>query len=142
VPDDIVMVPVPANRLQEVYALLARSPEAGNGREPASGARAMGPRTEALIRRAYTESPPAMLGVWRYLADHPDQVVTTEQIAAAINRTRNQLGGVLGAFGHRWASRYRQRDVPWPFEARWNDEQHTMTYLMPRQVAEIINATP
>ena len=91
---------------------------------------------EALIQRCFRESPPPMQGVLQFLAANPERRFVVAQIAEAIDRTPNQLRGVLGAFGNRVKNRYGMDS--WPFEAEWSDEAGGVLYRMAEHVARII----
>lgn len=139
----IHMVPVPEDRLEEVYAVLGRAKL--NGSAPA--AESAVPEVEAdtsidaaLIARAYRESPPSMVKFLDYLADHAGETIPSPAMAEHMGLTWNQLAGVLGAFGRRWKNRYQQKGS-WFFGAYWNYEQHHMDYSMPATVADIIKET-
>jgi hypothetical protein len=77
------------------------------------------PATPDLIRRAYEESPPAMKRFLDYLTEHAGRYVPNDEVADAVGVSRQQLAGVLGAFGRRWANRYQQRHAKWFFDAEW-----------------------
>lgn len=131
---EILNVPIPKDRLQEVYELLARrrsSPERESTVEsiPVDW-------SESLLARAYRESPPPMRKILDYLAERPDKLITSEQLAKAISRSRGQLAGVLGAFGRRWRNRYKQ--PAWPFSGSWDGEQSMHVYSMDKQTAASI----
>jgi hypothetical protein len=127
---EFVNVPVPADRVQEVYALLARRPEEA----AVTGSR--GWSRENLLR-SYRESPEAMMKAFDYLAGHAGQEVTTKELAAAIGVTRSQLAGVVGAFGRRKKNRYGEDDLP--FRAVWSAGAGMVVYEMSPAVAAVIN---
>ena len=139
----IHMVPVPEDRLQEVYAVLGRP----RGEEGAAGSAPSAPPSpggdgdssldSALIARAYRESSPAMAKFLDYLADHPDETISSVTLAEHMELTWNQLAGVLGAFGRRWKNRYQQQGK-WFFGAYWNYAQGNQDYTMPSAVADVI----
>lgn len=74
-----------------------------------------------------------MAAILDYLAERPGQEVTTEELSGAIGRTRSQIAGVAGAFGHRLKSRYGIDT--WPFEAYWSRRHGMVVYRMSEQVA-------
>lgn len=132
----IHMVPVPEDRLQEVYSVLGR-PKA-NGASPAPDAGDAGPTIDVgLIARAYRESPPRMVAFLDYLADRPDEKISSNELAKHMGVTWNGLAGVLGAFGRRWKNRYQQKGH-WFFGAHWNYEEGHQDYTMPAAAADII----
>jgi hypothetical protein len=127
---EFVNVPVPPDRVQEVYGLLAR------GAEEAAVNGARGWSRDNLLR-AYRESPEAMHKAFDYLAGHAGQEVSTEELAAAIGVTRSQLAGVVGAFGRRKKNRYGEDDLP--FRAVWSAGAGMKVYEMSPAVAAVIN---
>jgi hypothetical protein len=126
---EFVHVPVPAERVQEVYELLARRPEEA----AVNGSRGW---SRDNLLRAYRESPEAMKKAFDYLADHAGQEVTTDELAAAIGVTRSQLAGVIGAFGRRKKNRYGQENLP--FRAVWSAGAGMSVYEMSPAVATVI----
>lgn len=127
-----VSVPVPEDRVQEVYALLAgEAPGEPVGNGAAEWAQ------EAIVRM-YRESPPAMRAFLDHLCDHAGQEFTLQQMADAIDRTAQQTRGVLGAFGHRVSSRYRW--TSWPILSEWDSEERTVLYEMSPAVAQMIRS--
>lgn len=137
--EEFVMVPVPRNRVLEVYALLAAPPGA---RGPA-GAEAT-PDDErdlwdaALVERAYRESSDAMRGVLDHLADHPGQRILSADLGQVVGYSRPQLAGVFGAFGRRWNNRYKNPGK-WFIKAEWSGAADQWEWWMEPEVAEIIN---
>jgi hypothetical protein len=113
---DFVSVPVPIERVQEVYELLARrsprrsaAPQITDGGYPAGW-------SEALIDRMYVESSGAMRGILVAVAKKSPYWVTTAEIAEACNVTARQVIASLGPFEKRVRGRYGMDR--WPFEAR------------------------
>lgn len=142
-PTNYHMVPVPEDRLQEVYAVLGRPGGEGNSTasSPQSppGGNDDSPIDAALIVRAYRESPPSVVKFLDYLAEHPDETISSNDLAKHMGLTWNQLAGVLGAFGRRWKNRYQQKGK-WFFDNAWNFEEGHQDYTMPAAVADIIKA--
>jgi hypothetical protein len=139
----LVMVPVPEDRVLEVYALLARPKGAA---ESIPAVVSAGPVVEApsiddeLIARAYRESPPAMKGFLEYLADRPGVWISSREIGDSLGLDWNKVAGVLGAFGRRWHNRYQQPQKRWFFDERWNHDKNHQEYRMPERAAEVIKA--
>jgi len=131
---EFIMVPVPRDRVQEVYRLLATEPvlptAALTGEEEAE------PWTDSDITRAYRESPPRMKLFLDYLASMPGQAVTSEETAKAVDYTRHQQAGMLGAFGRRVKNRYGRST--WFFEYGWNDKRGEWTYSMEAGPAKVL----
>lgn len=146
---DFINIPVPRDRVQDVYELLARIAIDKPAQARQSG-RVNGTIEwpEDLLMRAYRESPPAMKVVFDYLASHADKAATSEMLKNAIASVlkkpgykRDQLAGVLGAFGRRWKNRYRRggrADGAWPFAATWNGDLGMYEYRMSGDVAEVM----
>jgi hypothetical protein len=142
---DYIMVPVPPDRILEVYALLSRAPSetaepeppVGAAESPSAPGRATDPK---VIARAYRESSDKMKAFLDYLADRPEQLISTEVVGNAIGYSWNQVAGMLGAFGRRWEHRYKAAGK-WFFHAGWNYEENHMDYRMPDAAAAIIKET-
>lgn len=92
------------------------------------------------VRRAYKESADKMRAILRFLASRPDQEVSTEEIAEAIDAKFgwNTVAGMLGAFGRRCANRYGKPKPMW--EYRYDDRGRTLI-TMPGKAAETIRST-
>src|SRR2546422_10399331 len=109
----IAHIPVPEERLPEVYEALARlfareSPRASSTADP----------SDDLVRTAYLESETPMRSILDYLADRSGQWVPVEDLRAGASMSEGSFRGTMGAFGHRRSSRYQQGGQ-WPFETRW-----------------------
>lgn len=142
--EQFVSVPVPAHRVQEVYALLAQAP-VGNRREPAPSGDSEGAWTEHLVRRMFKESGDPMQRMLRVLADADGDEVSTNEIAAALNLTKgaSSVAGMAGAIARRVSSRYSMDGLPW--ETRWryidptDETQGTETLIsLPKWICKII----
>jgi hypothetical protein len=137
---DYVSIPVPSDRVQEVYELLAR-PKGAPAPTPAAGAVTVGETDPDLVVRAYRESSPKMKAVFNHLAANPDRVVKGNDLAAAIGYHPHQLAGALGAFGRRWLNRYHGGvETAWPFKSWWDSEINTMVYKMSAETADLIKS--
>lgn len=138
---EFINMPIPVDRVQEVYDLLGR-PTA-----PASVAQSASAATEpeilvdgALLARAFRESPDSMKKVFRHLAKNPDRAVPMVELAQAVGYKPAEMAGALGAFGRRWKNRYHGgEDAKWPFDSWWDHENNTMVYKMSAAAAEVIN---
>lgn len=146
------MVPVPRDRVQEVYEVLARprrSPQNAQA-EPDSVRSSDTFNSEAFLKRCYRDSQPAMRSVLEHLAKNAGRAVTSEELAEAIGQakdetdyTREQLAGVLGAFGRRFKNRYNGGTVGdgnWPFSAEWSPEDGMYVYQMEPGIAKIFKS--
>lgn len=139
---NFVMVPVPAERVTEVYALLAQEPAEATP-EPFEWKPAPArPAPDAfLVSLAYRDSSPKMKAFLDYLADRPDEWISGPQVGEAIGYPKgSQVAGMLGAFGRRWEHRYHGVAAS-PFESTWNGVENHMDYRMSGDIAAIIRET-
>jgi hypothetical protein len=114
---EFVNIPVPVERVQEVYELLAR---------PAASRTALGPQvtdngypegwSQAMIERMFIESSSAMRRILYSIAERSPSWVTTGEIGAASGLSSRQVIASLGPFEKRVRGRYGMNR--WPFEAR------------------------
>jgi hypothetical protein len=132
---EFVMMPVPVDRVQEVYELLAR-PSAAIGAGTADGVSVMPlPWSDEFLRRAYKESSAAMKAVLDTLASRPGETVSVVDLAAATGLDRGKVPGVLGAFGRRWNHRYEQGEANLPFKSYRSVAAGMTVYEMDEVVA-------
>lgn len=119
--EQFVSVPVPANRVQEVYALLAQPPVVLQ--PPAVRGPGESDWTEELIRRMYRESGDPMQRMLRILAEADGAEVSTNEIAAALELSKgaSSVAGMAGAIGRRVNSRYGMAGLPWTTRWRYVD---------------------
>lgn len=144
---EFVKVPVPVDRLQEVFALLGASRvgdepivAVGRGAVPAAETVVASIDTET-IARAYRESSDAMKKTLDYMADHAGHVIRMEELAESVGYSPGQMRGTLGSFGNRWKNRYHGgEDVPLPFSRWWVSADNTMAYRMTEDVAAVMRA--
>ena len=135
---EFVSVPVPVDRVQEVYRLLASQPKRT----------AIGPQVtdnghpegwnKAMIERMFVESSSAMRRILHALAERSPKWTTTGQIAEASGMTPRQVVASLGPFEKRVRGRYGMRR--WPFEAREFVDAGVFKYSMSTGTAEGIIA--
>jgi hypothetical protein len=137
-----IMVPVPEDRVMEVYALLGRDSKTTEPEPPAAvsvtaetGSVLFDPD---LVTRAYRESPPGMKAFLDYLADRSGEKVSSRVVGKDLGYTWNQVAGMLGAFGRRWRNRYGQTQKKWLFEDGWNFAESHQDYRMPENTARVI----
>lgn len=140
---EFVSIPVPVDRVQEVYELLARPKAQQPEARKASGEDALedGGLTEAdrdILVRAYRESQETMRTVFKYLAERAGHSVLMTELAAGVGRTPRQMSGALGAFGRRFANRYAKDGAKWPFAAWWDYERGMMVYRLSPEAAEVV----
>lgn len=146
---EFVSVPVPVDRVQEVYELLARQPRPGT----AGHDEQVAARDAALIDRAYGGSGWRMQAAIEYLAAHAGAEVPMTELAIAVEKSNpapktpqpspkelaKSMSGAMSAFSRRWRNRYHEgRDVPQPFGRHWDFERRMMVYSMEPEVAEAI----
>ena len=138
---EFLTIPVPIDRVQEVYELLGR-PKGATTSAPSSPPSPIAEATDAaVVARAYRESPPAMKKIFDHLAENAEHVVMGNDLAAAIGYHPHQMAGALGAFGRRWKNRYHGgENTKWPFASWWDFDVNTMAYKMSAETAEVIKA--
>lgn len=131
---DMVNVPVPVDRLQEVYALLAR-----NAFKPSISHQVLEEGypagwSQALIDRMFTESSSAMRRILTGIAQRSPSWVTTSDIAEASGLSTRQVIASLGPFKKRVRGRYGMGH--WPFAARELADAGILKYSMSPEVAK------
>jgi len=132
---EYVSLPVPVDRVQEVYELLARPSGAG----AVDGVSATSvPWSEELLQRAYDESSEAMRAVLETLASRPGETIPVTELTEGAGLERGQLPGVLGAFGRRWKNRYRQGEANLPFKSYRSIAAGMTVYEMDAAVAAVL----
>ena len=131
-----VAVPVPEDRVTEVYGLLSvppQPPEDQVGEEPADRGRQW---DEAALKEYLAEASDTIKGLAKYLAERPGQEVTTGEVASDLNLWRgwNSLAGALGA----WGRKVKNRGFDgFPWETWWGEDGHSRMRMSP-EVAEIV----
>lgn len=135
---EFVSVPVPVERVQEVYRLLARSaarpiadPQDTIEGYPAGWSR-------GLIDRMFVESSSAMRRILSAIAEKSPGWVTTDEIAEASGLTARQVVASLGPFEKRVRGRYGM-DL-WPFASRVFVDAGLRKYSMSPGTADLIIA--
>jgi|tagenome__1003787_1003787.scaffolds.fasta_scaffold20868490_3 hypothetical protein len=136
--DELVPVMVPRPLLTHVYGLIAKlhgeltAPVDVPTQHANGDATTSNGWTPSLLRKMLQQSPPAMKDVLRTMAEHPDEWLTTKQLAEAIQNNRNAdwmtLAGTMGAFGRRLKNRYGIENPP--FEKRYDHEFKGKVYRM------------
>lgn len=130
---EFVNVPVPAERVLEVYALLARhAPTAA----AATGEGFPEGWSQELLDRMFVESSGAMRRILVAIAQAAPGWATTEEVAHAAGLTVRQAVASLGPFEKRVRGRYRMHR--WPFAAREFVDRGIVKYSMSVQTAERI----
>lgn len=136
---EMVQVPVPIDRLQEVYELLARRPGAASAVNLGEEGYPVG-WNQALIDRMFIESSSAMRRILMAVAHKAPGWVTTGEIAEASELTARQVVASLGPFEKRCRGRYRMAERP--FAARHFVDEGILKYSMsPVVAARILELT-
>lgn len=134
---DMVHVPVPVERLQEVYEVLGRAP----ARQPVG--RQVGEDgypdgwSPALMDRMFVESSSAMRRILGAIAQGSPKWVTIGEIAGVSGLTARQVVASLGPFEKRVRGRYGMSE--WPFAAREFVDVGILKYSMSPEVANRIS---
>ena len=135
---EFIMVPVPEERVTEVYALLGQASVSDAAPTQDGEQRLSAEWSDAEIQRCYRESSDKMKLVLEFLAKNPNQPIHSDKLYAEIEYSAHQFAGAMGAFGRRVKNRYSK--AVWFFEARWDPEAGMAVYNMPDDVASIISA--
>jgi hypothetical protein len=141
--NEFVNVPVPPNRVQEVYNLLARSrttseATTATSQNPSAGAKSEPPWDAENVRRFYKESSPNMQAFLRVLADKAPSTVTTTEAGKDLPKGAQSVAGMLGAAGRRSSGRHG-RGLPWRKWYQPTDNQGSETvFEMSEEVAAAI----
>ena len=133
---DLVLVPVPVERLQEVYAVLAREPANPTGSHQVLDEGYPAGWNKALVDRMFVESSSAMRRILGAIAQRSPNWVTTGEIAEASEMTGRQVVASLGPFEKRVRGRYGMSQ--WPFDAREFVDAGVLKYSMSPEVASQI----
>ena len=142
--DELVSVMVPRRHLSAVYGLIAKLDSAGavsRAAIPSTPANGSGTGsdewTPSRLRKMLQQSPPAMKDILRAMAEHPDEWLTTQQLAKAIQNNPDAdwktVAGTLGAFGRRVTNRYGLESFP--YEKRYDHENNSKVYRMSREMS-------
>lgn len=142
---DFINVPVPADRVQEVYALLASPPAAPTPAAPPVDE--AGGWDAALLTRMYEESADPMRRLLKFVAAAGGAEVSTNEIAEALDLPKgaSSVAGMAGAVGRRVNSRYGMDGLPWATRWRYIDatdeSRGTETMIaLPAWACEVIAA--
>lgn len=158
---EFVNIPVPVDRAQEVYELLAKKKGGSNDSAQTSAVVGLGPGdegfdpfaggfdpladefdpyvsrspwTDELLDRMAVDSSPNMRNILGVIADHSPSWVTTGQIADEIDGlTARQVASAFGPFQRRVTNRYKMKALP--FEARFFSDEGLYRYSMPGEIA-------
>jgi len=133
---DLVHVPVPVERLQEVYVVLAREPASPSIPHHVLEEGYPAGWSKALMDRMFVESSSAMRRILAAIAERSPGWVTTGDIADASGLTPRQVIASLGPFEKRVRGRYGMGH--WPFAAREFVDVGILKYSMSPEVAKQI----
>jgi hypothetical protein len=142
--DDLVTVSVPRKHLAKVYGFIA-SLESDeplmNSREAATNDSAASDEwTPSRIRKMLQQSPPAMKDILRAMATSPNEWLTTQGLAEAIQGNQDAdwktVAGTMGAFGRRLKNRYGLETFP--FEKRYDHDAKSKAYRMSGEVSQLV----
>lgn len=129
---EVVNIPVPVDRLQEVYELLARRPAGPSAVHVTDEGYPSG-WSQALADRMFVESSSAMRRILCAVAHGSPGWVTTGDIAEASELSVRQVIASLGPFEKRVRGRYGMNE--WPFAAREFVDEGVLKYSMSPAVA-------
>ena len=132
---DTVLVPVPVDRLQDVYEVLAKRPAGPLVAHVTDEGYPHG-WNRVLIDRMFVESSSAMRRILCSVARKAPGWITTSGIADGSELTARQVVASLGPFGKRVRGRYGMNE--WPFVARDFVDEGIMKYSMSPVVASRI----
>lgn len=133
---DFVSVPVPVDRVQEVYELLARQPARRVAAQVVTEEGFPEGWSRGLIERMFLESSSAMRRILASIAGKSPAWVTTGEIAEASELTSRQVVASLGPFEKRVRGRYGMSR--WPFHTREFVDAGVFKYSMSPEVAALI----
>jgi hypothetical protein len=135
---EFISVPIPVDRVQEVYRLLAAQPDSSPvGPQVTENGYPEG-WSQAMIDRMFVESSSAMRRILHSIADKSPGWVTTSEIGAASGLSARQVIASLGPFEKRIRGRYGMSR--WPFEAREFVDLGIFKYSMSEGTAQGIIA--
>lgn len=128
-PASHVYVPVPADRVEDVFRFLLGLEQIEEDKEA---------ELDPLVRRIYRESEEKFRALLELLARQPETPMNTEEIAEALHLYRGtaSLAGMLGAFGRRSNNRY---DGFMPFERLYDAASDRYELMMPEKIANVVN---
>jgi hypothetical protein len=135
---EFVSVPVPVDRVQEVYELLSKVRSGQLAERPSIGGDDMDVWTRPLMDRMFIESSSAMRRILLAIAERSPSWVTTNDIASASDLSVRQVVASLGPFEKRVRGRYAMSS--WPFEARQFVDAGITKYSMSQEAAHQVVA--
>ena len=135
---EYVSVPVPVERVQEVYELLARQPIRLPVRSMTTEDGYAEGWSQSLLDRMFLESSAPMRRILFSIAERSPAWVTTAEIAEASGLTARQVVASFGPFGKRIRGRYWMSH--WPFETREFVDAGVFKYCMSPETSSRIVA--
>ena len=136
---EYVSVPVPVDRVQEVYELLSREPYRPSAERQFVGDGHPDVWTPSMIDRMFIESSSAMRRILVAIAEGSPKWVTIKDISRASGLTARQVAASFGPFEKRVRGRYAMGS--WPFEARHFVDAGIFKYSMSPETADRILAS-
>ena len=133
---NFVMVPVPEERVQDVYALLGKPAESESRRPSPDESQLSDEWSKDEIVRAYRESPATIKQMLRRLAEDSGTWISSDKLYRPLGYSSHQFAGMMGAFGRRVKNRYSKSE--WFFEYRWDDKVGMVVYRMNPPASEFI----
>lgn len=131
---EFVNVPVPIERVQEVYRLLASQPATPVvGPQPTDNGYPEG-WSQSMIERMFVESSAAMRRILCAIAHRSPGWISIAEIGEATELSPRQVIASLGPFEKRVRGRYGMNR--WPFETREFVDAGTRKYSMSEGTAE------
>ncbi|MBN1192129.1 MAG: hypothetical protein JXA36_00335 [Coriobacteriia bacterium] len=133
---EFVSVPVPTDRVQEVYELLSREPFRPSAERNVGGDGRSEVWTPSMIDRMFIESSSAMRQILLAIAEGAPGWITIKDISLVSGLTARQVAASLGPFEKRVRGRYSMSS--WPFEARHFVDAGIFKYSMSPETADRI----
>jgi hypothetical protein len=134
--DDFVQLPVPTKWVNEIYKRLVELEASERTAQTEPGL--FSENVEDQYRRMFTDSHIRHRELLNFLAAHPDEWISTSEVADALQLESGPrgAGGMFGAFGRRANNRYGGR-TPW--KKAWNASTGENFYMMDSDIARIIS---
>jgi hypothetical protein len=135
---EFVSVPVPLERVQEVYELLARQPSRLTAGQLVTEEGYEEGWNRELLDRMFHESSSAMRRILCVIAERSPAWVTTAEIAEASGLTSRQVVASFGPFEKRVRGRYGLSR--WPFKTREFVDAGMFKYCMSPETSDRVIA--
>jgi hypothetical protein len=131
---EFVNIPVPADRVLEVYELLAREPVESASTLYESGGLHHAGWTDMLIERMFVESSTAVRRILTAIAHRSPGWMGTDEIAQSSGLSVRQVAASLGPLKKRVRGRYGMSQ--WPFASREFVDAGILKYSMSPRIAD------